>query len=306
MDSRPSTTPSATRSATRYSPRSLTGWIRRSPSPVLVARLGGDEFVILLADTGSADDVVAVAQKALTSVLGQVASRWPRTYTVTASAGLVERPVATADAADLMRAADITLYWAKSRRQETGGRSSTPSAATGRSPRYALTRKCCRPALERGHFRLHYQPLISLADGIPRRRRGPGSAGNIPDSGNSGRTDSSPLPRKPGSSSPSVAGCWTGLHAEQVHRWGQRFTRAALHQREHRDPSNCADPELIDHVSQGPSAHRTCRRNNFSSSSPNAPSCGDERANHCTNLKALPPISESASPSTTSAPATRT
>ncbi len=78
----------------------------------LVARLGGDEFVILVAGTSDAQDMVAVAEAALAAVARPV-SVAGGVFNVTASAGLVERTAAGADPAELVRAADITLYWAK-------------------------------------------------------------------------------------------------------------------------------------------------------------------------------------------------
>jgi diguanylate cyclase len=78
----------------------------------LIARLGGDEFVILIERTTCSDDVVKVADQALNALSEPIHVGGHR-LSVSASVGIVERPVAGTDPADLMRAADITLYWAK-------------------------------------------------------------------------------------------------------------------------------------------------------------------------------------------------
>jgi diguanylate cyclase (GGDEF)-like protein/PAS domain S-box-containing protein len=128
----------------------------------LVARLGGDEFVLLLEDTSGPQDVIAVAEAALAAVAMPITIA-RRTYTVTASAGIVERPAATTDRADLLRAADITLYWAKAE-----GKNRWALFDLERSDRevaqYTLVRML-PAALQHGEFRLDYQPLVSLATG---------------------------------------------------------------------------------------------------------------------------------------------
>src|SRR5262249_52344417 len=78
----------------------------------LIARLGGDEFVMLVEHTICADDVVKVADRVL-AALSEPIHVDERRLSVSASIGIVERPVAGTNPDDLMRAADITLYWAK-------------------------------------------------------------------------------------------------------------------------------------------------------------------------------------------------
>jgi diguanylate cyclase (GGDEF)-like protein/PAS domain S-box-containing protein len=131
----------------------------------LVARLGGDEFVILVADTVSADEVVEVAESALASLVAPIVVE-DREYGVTASAGIVERPIAGTEPADLMRAADITLYWAKA-----DGKNRWALFDHERSDRevarYTLARML-PAAMEGREFRLFYQPLVDLRSGAPR------------------------------------------------------------------------------------------------------------------------------------------
>ncbi|GAB3150492.1 hypothetical protein GCM10027290_38150 [Micromonospora sonneratiae] len=128
----------------------------------LVARLGSDEFVILVEETTSTDDVVAVAEAALTAIR-EPSYVGGHILSVTASVGIVERPVEGATPSDLMRAADITLRWAK-----TSGRGRCELFDPDRNEReltkYALS-AAMPAALDRREFYLDYQPLASLVDG---------------------------------------------------------------------------------------------------------------------------------------------
>jgi diguanylate cyclase (GGDEF)-like protein len=130
----------------------------------MVARLGGDEFVILLPDTEGPADVVAVAEVVLAEIRRPVTVDGSN-LTVTASLGLVERPTAGADATELLRAADITLYWAKS-----AGRAGWALFDEARNAqevdRYALS-QALPAALAGGELFLEYQPIVGLADGRP-------------------------------------------------------------------------------------------------------------------------------------------
>ncbi|MEH1057785.1 bifunctional diguanylate cyclase/phosphodiesterase [Micromonospora sp. CPCC 206171] len=128
----------------------------------LLARLGGDEFVILVERTARVDDAVAVAEAAL-AVLAEPALVDGHELTVTASIGIVERPVAGTTPGELMRAADSTLHWAKA---AGGARWSVfdPDRHRADLARYALA-AAMPAAIDRGEFFLDYQPLTSLRDG---------------------------------------------------------------------------------------------------------------------------------------------
>ncbi|SCG38314.1 diguanylate cyclase/phosphodiesterase [Micromonospora halophytica] len=128
----------------------------------LVARLGGDEFVILVERTTRVDDVVQVAEAALAAV-GEPVRVDGHELTVTASIGIVERPVTGTTPGELMRAADSTLHWAKA---AGGARWSLfdPERHRTELARYALS-AAIPAAIDRGEFFLDYQPLTSLRDG---------------------------------------------------------------------------------------------------------------------------------------------
>ncbi|MFG3704241.1 putative bifunctional diguanylate cyclase/phosphodiesterase [Micromonospora sp. NPDC047670] len=136
--------------------------LRRALDGHLVARLGGDEFVVLVERTTGTDDVVAVAEAALAAVR-EPALVDGHELCVSASIGIVERPVAGTSPGDLMRAADSTLHWAKA---AGGARWALYDADRDRRElaRYALS-AAIPAALERGEFYLDYQPLTSLRDG---------------------------------------------------------------------------------------------------------------------------------------------
>lgn len=128
----------------------------------LVARMGGDEFVILVADATGTEQVVAVADRALAALVPPI-RLGGHELSVSASVGIVERPVAGTDAAETMQAADITLYWAKS-----DGKGRWALFDDDRSEREVArhTLSATMPAgLERGEFTIDYQPLVVLADG---------------------------------------------------------------------------------------------------------------------------------------------
>jgi diguanylate cyclase (GGDEF)-like protein len=131
----------------------------------LIARLGGDEFVILVEDTTCADDAVKVADRALTA-LGEPIHLDGRRLSVSASIGIVERGTAGTDPAELMRAADITLYWAKANGKARWALFDLKRNARDVA-RYQLS-TALPSALDQDEFILHYQPLVDLANGTIR------------------------------------------------------------------------------------------------------------------------------------------
>ncbi|GAA4698065.1 putative bifunctional diguanylate cyclase/phosphodiesterase [Phytohabitans rumicis] len=136
--------------------------LRRGVGGHLVARMGGDEFVILVEDTTCTDDALKVADAALAAI-GEPTTVEGQDLRVSASIGIVERPVEGTTPSDVMRAADITLHWAK-----TAGKGRWALFDSERNEReltrYALS-SAMPDALDRGEFCLDYQPLVSLSDG---------------------------------------------------------------------------------------------------------------------------------------------
>ena len=132
---------------------------------VLVARMGGDEFVLLVDDVAGTDQMAVLAD-AILDTLAPPFQVGPHRLRVATSIGVVERRAAETSHAEIMQAADVTLYGAKS-----DGRSRwamyDPVRHEREVARYA--RAAALPdALDRGEFALVYQPLVSLDDGALR------------------------------------------------------------------------------------------------------------------------------------------
>ncbi|PZT71905.1 MULTISPECIES: putative bifunctional diguanylate cyclase/phosphodiesterase [unclassified Streptomyces] len=134
-----------------------------APGAPLVARLGGDEFAILVEESTGTEQLTELAR----SVLGALQRPFDlagQRLAVSASIGVVERPVAGTSATGLMQAADTTLYWAKA---DGKGRWTLfdPERNAHRMTRQTLS-STLRPAVERGEFTIEYQPLVGMADGV--------------------------------------------------------------------------------------------------------------------------------------------
>jgi diguanylate cyclase (GGDEF)-like protein/PAS domain S-box-containing protein len=127
-----------------------------------VARFGSDEFAFLLTRIGGADDAARAAgefQRALDPVF---VVEGHELY-VTASIGISVFPEDGADAQDLLKSAGSALYRAK----QSGGNNYqfyTADMNERALHRLALENKL-RWAIERGEFRVHYQPQVSIGTG---------------------------------------------------------------------------------------------------------------------------------------------
>ncbi|WP_214407240.1 putative bifunctional diguanylate cyclase/phosphodiesterase [Pseudonocardia lacus] len=128
----------------------------------VVARMGGDEFVILVEerspDTGALEAVAATAL----AVVRRPVRVGDRQVRVSASLGVVRHEGGATTAAELMKAADTTMYWAK-----TDGRDRyalfDADRHRGDVHRFALSARMPQ-ALESGEFVVEYQPLVRLRD----------------------------------------------------------------------------------------------------------------------------------------------
>ena len=131
----------------------------------VVARLGGDEFTILLNRTGGQDDVAHVAER-IQAKLSEPFSIDNYEVFATASVGIIMSDEVRRDPEDFLRDADAAMYRAK----EAG------------KARYAIFDRemhvrnlnllkietDLRRAIERGEFRMAYQPIVRLESGVIR------------------------------------------------------------------------------------------------------------------------------------------
>ncbi|MDF8334185.1 putative bifunctional diguanylate cyclase/phosphodiesterase [Novosphingobium cyanobacteriorum] len=126
----------------------------------VVARLGGDEFALMLGRVRSAEAAMALARR-IVDDLGQPVEAEGRTIHIGASVGVALSPDHADNADELLRAADMALYEAKS-----AGRGMAslyhPDMKRVLMEQRALELEL-RAALANGEFELHYQPLHQLS-----------------------------------------------------------------------------------------------------------------------------------------------
>ncbi len=125
------------------------------------ARLGGDEFAVLL---DQADESIAnlVAERIL-GVLRKPVLAGGQEVRVDASLGITLSGLARRDPGELLNEADLAMYVAKS---EGKGRIVLYRPGLEARVKRGLTHASdFERALERQEFTLHYQPIVSLADG---------------------------------------------------------------------------------------------------------------------------------------------
>jgi diguanylate cyclase (GGDEF)-like protein/PAS domain S-box-containing protein len=127
----------------------------------LIARLGGDEFAVLIESTDHVDEVRALADRIVEAVARPFTLGGKEVF-VSASIGIARTGHGeTAD--ELVRNADVAMYIAKTRGK---GRfvlfePDMHAAALERLDLEADLRR----AVERGEFRLEYQPIVTLDGG---------------------------------------------------------------------------------------------------------------------------------------------
>jgi diguanylate cyclase (GGDEF)-like protein len=123
----------------------------------IVARLGGDEFAILQHGVSGAEAAIALARR-IVEMIGAPYELEGNRVVIGTSIGIALAPMAGADAAQLLKGADLALYRAK---QDGRGRwrlfeAEMDAAAQARR---ALELDL-HSALALGQFELHYQPLV--------------------------------------------------------------------------------------------------------------------------------------------------
>ena len=129
----------------------------------VVARIGGDEFAVLIAEDGQVcEPVAALARRLHTRITAPYQVGGSR-VAVGCSIGVAEFPHDAEDAPSLMKQAGVAMYCAN-RGGHGGVRFHEAGMDAERSRRVALEEDLHR-ALERGQFRLVYQPVFDTASG---------------------------------------------------------------------------------------------------------------------------------------------
>jgi diguanylate cyclase (GGDEF)-like protein len=126
----------------------------------LVARLGGDEFAIVLDDRIGARPA-AVAERLLTAIAEPVELHG-HTFVITASIGFA-RAVPGADAAALLRNADLAMYVAKSAR--AGGFEVFDDSMHERAVERLQLEMELREAVARREITVEFQPIVVIDTG---------------------------------------------------------------------------------------------------------------------------------------------
>ena len=127
-----------------------------------VARLGGDEFMIVLENLDSEIALVSVVHKLLEEV-GTISRIDGYEFLVTASIGIALYPDNAPNADNLIQAADIAMYQAKSK-----GRNLYEFFSPGMNARtmdLLVLENALRKALLSNQLEIYYQPQIDLLEG---------------------------------------------------------------------------------------------------------------------------------------------
>jgi diguanylate cyclase (GGDEF)-like protein len=126
------------------------------------ARLGGDEFTILLEEVDSVSEAVRVAER-IAEVLQPPFALDRHEVFSTTSIGIALSSPLQKQPADLLRHADLAMYRAKHKGKDRY-EVFEPSMSTYALERLRLENEL-RRALERGEFKVCYQPVVALEGG---------------------------------------------------------------------------------------------------------------------------------------------
>jgi diguanylate cyclase (GGDEF)-like protein/PAS domain S-box-containing protein len=124
-----------------------------------LARPGGDEFVVLAEELRDASDAIRMSER-IQQRLAKPFSVDGHEVVVHASIGIVFSTIASAQASDVLRDAEIAMYRAK--RAGKARCEVFDSAMQTQAVKRLQLETDLRRALESDEFRVHYQPIVSL------------------------------------------------------------------------------------------------------------------------------------------------
>lgn len=128
----------------------------------MVGRIGGDEFVILLCEQCDTAGISRIANRILHEFSKPFKLVNEKKTSISVSIGIIEKLGGYQNPDDILRDADIAMYYAK-----TNGRNHFEFYKQGMRERFILkleNEHDLHTALERNEFELHYQPILSLKD----------------------------------------------------------------------------------------------------------------------------------------------
>ena len=138
--------------------RRLENSLRESDS--FVCRIGGDEFVVLLEDTSSINESIAVANRIISHIDSPIVIGNSREVFTSVSIGIASSQDNFENTAAIMQAADTAMYRAKAQGKSCY-RVFDPAMKRDANERLNIENEL-RHSIERNDFDVFYQPIVSL------------------------------------------------------------------------------------------------------------------------------------------------
>jgi diguanylate cyclase (GGDEF)-like protein/PAS domain S-box-containing protein len=129
----------------------------------LVARFGGDEFAVLTEGLAGTADAALLADRIIRA-LAEPFHHDGQLLHVSASVGIATGDDPAADAESLLRDADAAMYQVKARNRGGGGYLFFTEPVRARAVSRLAVETALRRAVQRGEFRLVYEPVFALPD----------------------------------------------------------------------------------------------------------------------------------------------